>query len=260
MELAAQVIDRSILLLERGESHLAVKQLTAAYNSYPENDEILVLLAESLSDTGRSKQALDLLLKRSTSDSVSDDVLFALGDEYFSVNEFGQAHSYYKQLLLRADAAPEAWVRIGLILVAEGENEEARTCFLKSLDLEDDTLSAINSLGDLALEADDLNDAKSWFHRALKVDGEDPEAASNLAEVYYDEGDLEQSKLFAQQAIQFDPCFAPAWLTLGYVAFDSDDEDQVRHCFKKFLDLEHSDAAADIIVEVKAVLTALKDS
>ncbi|OQY22817.1 MAG: hypothetical protein B6I37_06505 [Desulfobacteraceae bacterium 4572_35.2] len=260
MESAAQVIDHSILLIERGDFHLAVKQLTTAYENYPENDEILVLFTEALSEMGRTKQALDLLLKRSMAENVSDDVLFALGDEYFSVNDFGQAQSYYKQLLLHVDAAAEAWVRIGLISVAEGENDEAKSCFLKSLDLDDDTLSAINSLGDLALEADDLNEAKSWFHRALKVDGEDPEAASNLAEVYYDEGDLEQAKSFAQQAIQFDPCFAPAWLTLGYVAFDCDDEDQVRHCFKKFLELEHSEVAADIVVEVKAVLTALKDS
>lgn len=260
MESAAQIIDSSILLLESGKSLLAVKQLMAAYEKYPEDDEILVLLTEALSETGRSKQSLELLLKRSTANNISDDVLFALGDEYFSVNEFDQALSYYKQLLLRTDAAAEAWVRIGLISVAEEENEEAKNCFLKSLDIDANTLSAINSLGDLALEADDLTDAKSWFHRALKVDDQDPEAASNLAEVYYDEGDLEQAKSFAQQAIQFDSYFAPAWLTLGYVAFDCDDEDQVRHCFKKFLQLEKSEAAADIIVEVKAVLTALKDS
>lgn len=260
MESAEQIIDRSILLLESGDCLLAVKQLTTGYQWYPENDEILVLLAEALSETGRSKQALDLLLKRSTADCVSDDVLFALGDEYFSVNEFDQALAYYKQLLLRDDAGAEAWVRIGLISVAEGEHEDAKSCFLKSLEIDADTLGALNSLGDLALEADDLNEAKSWFHRALKVDEEDPEAASNLAEVYYDEGELEQAKSFAQQAIRFDPSFAPAWLTLGYVAFDCDDEDQVRYCFNKFLALEHSDAATDIIVEVKAVLTALKES
>ena len=259
METATQLIDDSIQMIERGDYAIAAKKLTAAYQEYPDNDDILVLLAEALSEQGRSRQSLELLLQRSSQENVSDDVLFAIGDEYFSLLDYDKAQTYYSMLLTRGDSASEAWVRIGLIAVANEEFGEARNSFIKSLDLDGGNLNAMNSLGDLALDADNLDEAKSWFLRALELDEEDPEAASNLAEVYYEDGELEQAQKFAQQAVKFDSCFAPAWLTLGYVALDSDDEEQVRVCFKKFLSLEHSDNAADIIVEVKAVLSALKD-
>ena len=259
MESVAQVIDDSIQMIERGEYGAATRLLTDAYQNYPDNDDVLVLLAESLSEQGRSKQSLDLLLKRVKQSDASDDVLFALGDEYFSLLDYDKAQYYYNQLLTRGDSGSEAWVRIGLIAVANENNTEAKDCFLKSIDLDSGNLNAMNSLGDLALDLDNLDEATGWFLRALELDAEDPEAASNLAEVYYEDGELEEAKKFAQQAVQFDPCFAAAWLTLGYVALDSDDEEQVRYCFKKFLNLEHSESAADIIVEVKAVLTALKD-
>lgn len=259
MESVVQVIDDSIQLIERGEYGLATKVLTAAYQKHPNNDDVLVLLAESLSEQGRSKQSLDLLLKRSKSTDASDDVLFAIGDEYFSLLNYEKAQSFYSLLSEREDSASEAWVRMGLIAVANEDNIEAKNCFLKSIDLDSGNLNAMNSLGDLALDVDNLDEAKDWFLRVLELDAEDPEAASNLAEVYYEDGELEEAKKFAQQAVQFDSSFAAAWLTLGYVALDSDDEDQVRCCFKKFLNLEHSESAADIIVEVKAVLSAIKD-
>lgn len=259
MEFITQIIDDSVQMIERGEYRAATKKLTAAYQDSPNNDDILVLLTEALSEQGRSKQAVDLLLKRYSQGEVSDEVVFALGDEYFALADYDNAQIYYKLLLERETSVSEAWVRIGLVAGVNGDDKEAKNCFQKSLSLDDANLNAMNSLGDLALDNDQLDEAKGWFNRVLEFDAEDPEAASNLADLHYEDGELELAKKFATQAVKFDSSYAAAWLTLGYVALDSDDEEQARTCFKTFLGLEQSDDAADIIVEVKAVLSALKD-
>lgn len=259
MESTDQVIAQAISALDGGDYSLALQQLSSAYQSYPDNDEILVLLCEALIETDGTKQAIEKLAQRAQKSHVPADVLFALGDAYFGINCPADALNCYQRLLKMPDASAEAWVRNGLISLSENDLVKARSCFVNALDIDADNLNALNSLGDLCLDEDDFSKARTWLQRALEIDSLDPETNSTLAEVCYAEGDLENAQKFAKQAITIDQQFAPAWLTLGYVALDGDDEDQVRRCFKQFLNLEQSDVAADIIVEVKAVLAALKD-
>ncbi len=252
-------IERAIKLLECGKYADVVKQLTPINQQVPDNDEILVLLAEALSETKRSKQVIELLQRRALHPDVAPDVIFSLGDELFAVGNIELALECYHRLLNIDDCAAEGWVRIGLVYVAQDDLDAAERSFLNSLKCESSNPSALNSLGDLAMERQQSAVAKEWFQQAVAVDAEDPEAWGNLAELYYDDGDLENAQRCAEKSTASDDIYAPAWLTLGYIALDQDDEQQVRQCFNKFLALEDGVGAEDIVIEVKAVLAALKD-
>lgn len=252
-------IEQSVKLLECGKYAEVIKQLTPINQQFPNNDEILVLLAEALSETKRSKQAIELLQQRAKFSDVAPDVIFSLGDGFFSVDNIKSALECYHRLVNIYDCCAEAWVRIGLVHVAQDELDAAEKSFLNSLECEPDNSSALNSLGALAMERQQSAIAKDWFQQAVAVDDEDPEAWGNLAELCYDDGDLDNAQRCAEKSVACDDMYAPAWLTLGYIALDQDDEQQVRQCFNKFLALEDGVGAEDIVIEVKAVLAALKD-
>ena len=72
------------------------------------------------------------------------------------------------------------------------------------------------------------------------------------SDVLYEQHERESAKSTAIQALELDDMCAPAWLTLGYLYMDEDDIDEACRCFEKFLELEGSAAAGDLIVEVNS--------
>ncbi|MFA6687657.1 MAG: tetratricopeptide repeat protein, partial [Desulfuromonas sp.] len=93
---------------------------------------------------------------------------------------------------------------------------------------------------------------------AMDIDPEDPEAYANMADVLYEQKDRDAAREHARRALELDARCAPAWLTLGYLHMDADEVTEACECFEHFLDIEDSAVAADLIVEVNAVLKGLK--
>lgn len=169
-----------------------------------------------------------------------------------------QAVECYRKLLSETDAVAEANVRIGLVQIAEQGCEKAEEYFHKALQIDENCLAAANSLGDLFFESGHLQQAKNWYQRAMEIDPQDVEAYANMADVLYEQQEHDSAEQHARQALELDERCAPAWLTLGYLHMDADEIEQACNCFEHFLALETSPIAADLIVEVGAVLKGLK--
>jgi superkiller protein 3 len=107
-------------------------------------------------------------------------------------------------------------------------------------------------------ESGHLQQAKNWYQRAIEIDPEDAEAYANMADVLYEQQKRSDAREYALRALELDERCAPAWLTLGYLHMDADEIMQACRCFERFLDIEDSSVAADLIVEVNAVLKGLK--
>ena len=82
---------------------------------------------------------------------------------------------------------------------------------------------ALNNLGVIYLQSNQLDRALYKFEAALAVNPRYVEALQNLAETYWLKGEREQAKQYAEHAIKLEPRFASPHITLGHLYFASKD-------------------------------------
>lgn len=243
--------------LEIGEFAEAARAFRQAVHAAPGSAEAHELLAEALVEGGQLRDGIEMYCRARELDPDNVDLLFALGDAYFEVGQAEQALQTYQAIVDRQPQA-DAWVSMGLVHFNQERVEQAIDCYRRALQLEEDSVFALNSLGDAFFARGENETALDCYRRVIALDPEDAQAHFNLAELHYDLGDPRAAETECREALRLDPGLAFAYLTLGNLCLDEEKPREALHNFQQFLLHERSPGSKEIREEVAAVVEGLK--
>lgn len=103
---------------------------------------------------------------------------------------------------------------------ARGEWEEAEKGFVKVLSLHEHHTEALNRLGVIYLEQNQLTKAELIFKKLLATPAKEPIYYSNYGRCLYALGKLEKAAVAYEQAISLDPTKPMRFMSLGHIYFE----------------------------------------
>ncbi|KAL4510402.1 hypothetical protein ABPG72_020864 [Tetrahymena utriculariae] len=109
---------------------------------------------------------------------------------------------------------------IGTFFISMNMQEDAKECYLKTLNINHQNVLANTNLGQLYLLTDMLEEAKQLFLKSLLFNPRDAETLSNLGQLYYRLNMFEQAKEYYLSALQIDPYLLGALNNLGVLYQD----------------------------------------
>ncbi len=149
---------------------------------------------------------------------------------------FHEAEVIYRRLLTADEKNADAWHRLGLIALAAGQRDAARSCLRRAVAIQPENtqfqeeLCGCESLPNDSLEASNLNNegvahAKSgrWtealttFQRAIELRPAHAGAHNNLGNVLKRLGHFEEAIRAMAEAVRLDPTEADFLVNLGYL-------------------------------------------
>lgn len=104
---------------------------------------------------------------------------------------------------------------LGLSLIGDRHYAEAIEPLTVALDLDPNHLQSLVAVGDARLKQGDLEEARASYFRSLKLRPEYAPALDGLARIYEAQGDEEQAMAHFRRAIASDAGYAPAYTHLG---------------------------------------------
>gem|GEM_PF-2186962 len=122
--------------------------------------------------------------------------------------------------------------------------EEAAGLYRKLISKAPGHVPALNNLGTICLQTDDLNNAAIYFEKAIKIDNLNADALSNLGLIYKEKGDLEKATRFFQKALAINPSDSDLHTNLGAVLKIGGDFEQAKRCHQKALSLDPKNVKA----------------
>ncbi len=170
---AAEVFSHSVGELSSQMSGLRTIQLDN--KSIEELKEVI-----RLSNNKEYEKAKKILLGIKEQYGDIPDILNALGNVYFHLNEFENALETFKKFLSSDEGNATAYYSVGLCLQQLGQKEEALKYYLKSIELKPDYTDALNNAGLYYYGIKDFETASVYFRKALEVDPNHVKAIVNL--------------------------------------------------------------------------------
>lgn len=100
------------------------------------------------------------------------------------------AESKYREAISEGDCTADAWCNLGILECQAERNQEALSCFSKSLQADPGLFEAHFNLGNLHFELDNLAAARVHYEIARSINKSYPQLYFNLALVLASEGNL----------------------------------------------------------------------
>ena len=211
---------------------------------HPEEDSLKMSLAWVFRDSGKTDEAIELLLVIFKKELARDvftgfafdelvrlfrekadfagltgvceeavsvwphdkSLLFTLGEAYRGAERFSDAARVFEKLAAREPDAPEYFSRLGNVLATAGEFERAEKAYEKAAEIDPvGAPSYYNSLGHVLAEADEYGRAVAAYRKSIKRNGNQPLVFCHLADIYVKEGRVAEAEEAYEEAIRIDP-------------------------------------------------------
>lgn len=130
------------------------------------------------------------------------DDLMIKAENHMQRGEYQEAREIYNEILSRDFDNAKAYNKLGVILAREQKTEQAKTYFMKALELNPRLSSAASNLGNVYFEARDLKNAKKYYEKAITLDPDNPIPYNNLAVVYKQSKDIDKYVKFYKKSVE----------------------------------------------------------
>jgi tetratricopeptide (TPR) repeat protein len=177
----------------------------------PDNEDYLVLKADTLQRLGRSEEALKLIAKAARRDGASQDLRFTYGKLLGENGQTGKAREVFEEIQLDNPDNRDVLFALGLLALEDKDGKLAKSYFTELLKLGDPSAQAPYFMG-LAEEMNgNIDAALVWFASVPKQSGRFDIAQSNYISLLVERGDLSKArehlaqlrKEMPQQALQY---------------------------------------------------------
>ncbi|HEY3172466.1 MAG TPA: sulfatase-like hydrolase/transferase [Thermoanaerobaculia bacterium] len=218
----SQAYDQLASLLDRaGRQGESDRVLREAIRQNLATEQMKRRLAKSLTETGRSPEALALLSPLAASrDAATLDLL-------------------------------------GVAQAESGRLPEARASFLRALELEAESVDVLFHLGTLSLREKDPAAARDWFEKALRLKPSAPGTLTSLGLAQVQLGDDAGALDSWSKAISLDPTQYDALFNLAVLSGRTGRYDQARRALQRFLSSAPPERYAANIAEARRLLRSL---
>lgn len=184
MQIAQEMLAFFLAQNERPDE--AIHVLERRVQSGRANDAVRIRLGLLLSETGRSREAIDLL--RPFADRTDPDLLNAYGIALADNGDVPGAVRQFERILATDTENARAYQNLGIVALRAGQMERARGYLQKSLSLSPDLPLALNAIGVVEARSGNLNGAIERWSRAVAADPAQFDALFNLGMVAADAG------------------------------------------------------------------------
>ena len=185
-------------LSDRGKTKEAIKVIQRMDNSGQSEIDTALAIAR-IYEKGRqfdkAEEQIDRASKLADSEEARIAVLFAYGSMYERAKHYEQAEAKFRELL---DVAPDnstALNYLGYMFADRGMHlEEAHDMIQRALDLEPNNGAYLDSLGWVYYRQNKLDLAAKFLERSLEQYKDDPVVHTHLGDVYYKQGRIADAK------------------------------------------------------------------
>jgi tetratricopeptide (TPR) repeat protein len=198
----------------------AEMSLKDAIKLNPRFDQATVLLAELMLRKGNPAVAVDLLAPLTKERPQVAPAQYLLATSYLAQQKSDQALAVYRQMTELFPKDPQPSFLAGSILLGQGQQQEARQAFEKSVEISPDYLPAIERLVDLDIAVKQYAPALDRVQKLIEKDGKQAQPWALRGKIYEAQGDFTHAEADLSKAIDLDPKLVPAYLLLAqlYVA------------------------------------------
>jgi tetratricopeptide (TPR) repeat protein len=147
---------------------------------------------------------------KSTPSIIDPEYLMLQADKAYEKGEYTQALKLLRDANGKDRNNTEVLNKLGFVLAKVGENDEAITTYLESLEInsEDDTVH--NAIASLYRRINEFEKAREHYERAMMIDDEYAVTYFNFANLLVDMNEIDDAKAMYDKAIALDPEFTQA--------------------------------------------------
>jgi protein O-GlcNAc transferase len=149
----------------------------------------------------------------------------------------------YKFLIMASqdkECSAAALYQLGTIHLESGRFEQAKHCFISSLEKAGDFFEVLHDLGMVEAQLGNLNEALICFTKSLEIRKDIPQLFFNLGRLYDELKSPDLALENYNEAIRLEPNFADAWCNKGTTLCDIRKFDEALICFKNALLIDPS--------------------
>jgi tetratricopeptide (TPR) repeat protein len=179
------------------------------------------------------------VINRILSKGDSAEAYLLRGTLELSAHDRNAARADLEKAIALNPRLPGAHARLGELLLALGDSEQARTVFAQELALDSDEFTSNLNMGVLAKQDQGYTEARRYLERALRMRPNDPGVRYQIANVDLGTGNLEPARQVLEGLVKEAPDFAEAHATLATVYYRlnrSADGDRERLTSQKLMD------------------------
>ena len=210
----------------RNAVEAAESSLNEAIKLDPRFDQAILLLAELKIRKGNPAAAVDLLAPVTKERPQIAQAHYLLASAYLALQKRDQALAVYRQMTELFPKDPQPPFLTGRILLGQGQQQEARKAFEKSVEISPDYLPAIEKLVDLDIAAKQYAPAIDRVQKLIDKDPKQAQLWGLRGKIYLAQRDFTHAEADLLKAIDLDPKLEPAYLLLAqlYVASNRQEE------------------------------------
>jgi arylsulfatase A-like enzyme/Flp pilus assembly protein TadD len=168
------------LLQESERPADAIEMLRAAIATGNATEQMRTRLGLTLSETGRAKEAVEILAPLATEDA-DPDVLNAYGIALADSGRTGEALDQFRRVLKKDATNAKAYQNYGIVALRAGDTEDARAHLMRALELNDRLPIALNAAGVIYARERNFDQAIHAWSRAVELDPKQFDALYNVA-------------------------------------------------------------------------------
>ncbi len=222
------------VLSDRGKTKEAIRVVERATKGSPQGIDVLLTLAE-IHVKGRQFAKAEERVERAHELAESQEervaVLFSYGSLHERAKQYERSEARFRELLAIDPDNAGALNYLGYMFADRSVNlEEAHDLIQRALDIEPENGAYLDSLGWLYYRQDKLELAAKYLERSLEQHGDDPVIHTHLGDVYYKQGRVTETKRHWSRALE-------EWNRSAPADRDSEEVDSLR---RKLAELEVS--------------------
>lgn len=177
-----------------------------------ESDTKKIAKADSLlkkaiifNDRGDKKSAERLLIQSLALDPSSIKTYERLGMIYLHQNQYGKAEIIYKKLTASIIDDPIYYSNLGLAFFSQKKFDDAKSSYVKSLELDDTRAGRFFSLAQVLNELEEYEDALKNYLKALDMDPDNLDYLLTIAHFYIDREMISDAKQLLSEILLLFP-------------------------------------------------------
>ncbi len=235
---------------------------------YPDDAQSRARLAEIYRQQGDHTKAMDLSRAALMRDPQSTTALKVMIRSYLDRKQLAMAKLVALRGVKLDGMDPELHHAVGLILLQEGDVDEARLSFKKALEVREDYVPSHVELAQLAMQAENFPTAETHLRRILQADGKNAAAHLDLGIAYKGMGQYDKAMQEYDEAEKLDPEMAAVNLNRAIILHRvKDAPERASELYRKYIAMAGGDVALPgeapvfaLLREVEAIVNAKREA
>lgn len=202
--------EKAIKLFEAGFTNQAIELCQELLSIFPDNDEVLLIMAKMHKNVGNIDIAIPLLQRLPPQSFFYVDALFTLGLTLMDQRNFEGGADCFKRLIDLDVMHVEGYNNLAVCMMELGQPEEAQKHLLHSINISPQHAKTHLYLGNLFARYWRLGEAREQFQQVIGLEPDNAGAHNNLSGIAVLEGNIPEAIGLLRTALEIKPDYCAA--------------------------------------------------